>query len=68
MILSWVSEAESSLILHRHSNFLCGNSENALWIDQNYGDSALSSQLRILKQGTVRELLKTYFQTFISNK
>jgi hypothetical protein len=46
---------------------LYSNSENALaWIDQYYGESELSGQLQVLNKVKFRELIKSYFPTFIS--
>lgn len=65
--LNWVSEAEAVSILRDNPGIsMYSNSENALaWIDLNYGDSALSSQLTILKNKVqFREIIKDLFPDF----
>jgi hypothetical protein len=65
--LNWVSEAEAVSILRDNPGIsMYSNSENALaWIDLNYGDSTLSSQLRILKNKVqFREIIKDLFPDF----
>lgn len=65
--LNWISEQEASSILRENPEIsIYSNSENALaWIDLNYGESNLSSQLRILKNKVqFREISKDLFPDF----
>ena len=65
--LAWIAEEEAiSLLKNNPQVSLYSNSENALsWIDQNYGESELSSQLQVLKNKVkFRELIKELFPDF----
>ena len=65
--LSWIAEEEAIALLKNNPEIsLYSNSENALaWIDQNYGESELSSQLQVLKNKVkFRELIKELFTDF----
>ena len=65
--LSWIAEEEAIALLKNNPEIsLYSNSENALaWIDQNYGESELSSQLQVLKNKVkFRELIKELFPNF----
>jgi hypothetical protein len=68
--LAWIAEEEAIALLKTIQISLYSNSENALaWIDQYYGESELSGQLQVLKNKVkFRELIKSYFPTFISSK
>ena len=59
--LQWIEEEEAIALLKKNPQIsIYSNSENALaWIDQNYGESELSNQLKILKNKVkFRELIK----------
>ena len=65
--LAWIAEEEAIALLKNNPEIsLYSNSENALaWIDQNYGESELSSQLQVLKNKVkFRELIKELFPDF----
>ena len=65
--LVWIAEDEAIALLKNNPEIsLYSNSENALaWIDQNYGESELSSQLQVLKNKVkFRELIKELFPGF----
>jgi len=65
--LAWIEEDEAISLLKKNPQIsIYSNSENALaWIDQNYGESELSSQLKILKNKVkFRELIKGLFPDF----
>ena len=65
--LTWIEEQEAISLLKKNSQIsIYSNSENALaWIDENFGESALSNQLKILKNKVaVRELIKELFNIF----
>lgn len=65
--LGWIEEEEAIALLKNNPEIsLYSNSENALaWIDQNYGESELSSQLQVLKNKVkFRELIKELFPDF----
>lgn len=65
--LAWIAEKEAIALLKNNPEIsLYSNSENALaWIDQNYGESELSSQLHVLKNKVkFRELIKELFPDF----
>ena len=65
--LAWIAEEEAIALLKNNPEIsLYSNSENALaWIDQNYGESELSSKLQVLKNKVkFRELIKELFPDF----
>ncbi|WP_016988034.1 ATP-grasp domain-containing protein [Flavobacterium sp. ACAM 123] len=65
--LVWIEEEEAISLLKRNPQIsLYSNSENALaWIEENYGERELSSQLKILKNKIkFRELIKGLFPDF----
>ncbi len=65
--LAWIEEDEAISLLKKNPQIsIYSNSENALaWIDQNYGESELSSQLKKLKDKVkFRELIKELFPDF----
>ncbi|SEA97079.1 ATP-grasp domain-containing protein [Flavobacterium gillisiae] len=65
--LQWIEEDEAIVLLKKNPQIsIYSNSENALaWIDQNYGESELSNQLKILKNKVkFRELIKGLFPDF----
>ncbi len=65
--LAWVEENEAISLLKKNPQIsIYSNSENALaWIDENFGDSELSSQLKTLKDKVkFRELIKDLFPNF----
>lgn len=65
--LTWIEEQEAISLLKKNSQIsIYSNSENALaWIDENFGESALSNQLKILKNKVAfRELIKELFPDF----
>jgi hypothetical protein len=65
--LQWIEEEEAIALLKKNPQIsIYSNSENALaWIDQNYGESELSSQLKVLKNKVkFRELIKELFPDF----
>jgi len=65
--LAWIEEDEAISLLKKNPQIsIYSNSENALaWIDKNYGESELSSQLKVLKNKVkFRELIKGLFPDF----
>jgi hypothetical protein len=65
--LVWIEEEEAISLLKKNPQIsLYSNSENALaWIEENYGERELSSQLKILKNKIkFRELIKGLFPDF----
>jgi len=69
--LAWINEQEAiSLLKNNPQITIYSNSENALaWIALNFGESELSSQLKILKNKVAfRELIKEFFPDFYFKK
>ncbi|PQJ81373.1 ATP-grasp domain-containing protein [Polaribacter glomeratus] len=65
--LAWIEEQEAISLLKKDLQItIYSNSENALaWIAQNFGESELSDQLKILKNKVAfRELIKELFPGF----
>ncbi len=65
--LAWIEEDEAISLLKKNPQIsIYSNSENALaWIDQNYGESELSSQIKSLKNKVkFRELIRDLFPDF----